>query len=196
MNAVELGENRHVLDGAQLHVRSHRLGNDANALANSVWIANNIETFDSRRAFGRRHQRGQHPDERGFTGAIRPKQAEDLALPHFKLHVVDGAKIAEALRDFVYFHGCHKGSVLCWKNDVRCHPDCQPAVTIVTAKTNFECLDITLRPADVTLSCVVGVSPDIKHLSFALSARRESHRECVAQTNMLDVSLLDVRSDP
>ena len=38
-------------------------------------------------------QTEQQLDRRGFAGTVRPEQAEDLAAPHFKIHVVHRARL-------------------------------------------------------------------------------------------------------
>ena len=45
-----------------------------------VGVRDDVEAVDARRARRGRHQRGQHADERGLARAVRPEQAEDLAV--------------------------------------------------------------------------------------------------------------------
>ena len=53
--------------------------------------------------FGRIKQTEQHLHGRGFAGAVRPEQTEDLAAPHFKIDIVHRARLGpapEILEDF------------------------------------------------------------------------------------------------
>ena len=51
------------------------------------------------RAARRRDERGQHADQRGFAGAVRPEQSEDVAAVDGERHMRDGAAPAEMTRD-------------------------------------------------------------------------------------------------
>src|SRR5581483_6963149 len=48
---------------------------------------------------GRRQQRGQHPDQRRFAGAVRAEQAEDLAVLDLEADALHRGEVAEALHD-------------------------------------------------------------------------------------------------
>ena len=58
-----------------------------------------VEAADERGAGGRRQQRHQHPDQRGFAGAVGSEQAEDLAFLDGEADAVDGGEVAELLDD-------------------------------------------------------------------------------------------------
>ena len=64
-----------------------------------VRILRHVVSAHNRLARGDRDQRGHHADQRALAGAVRPQQAEDLALGDAEVHVLHGFKIAVALDD-------------------------------------------------------------------------------------------------
>jgi len=102
-NAVKLGEDAHIFDGAQVEVGGHRLRNDADRAAHVVLRAHNVEAVDASRAGSGRHERGQHPDERGFSRAVWAQQAENFAVLDGEIEPVDGNEIAEAFGQVLNF---------------------------------------------------------------------------------------------
>ena len=49
----------------------------------------------------RRHRAGDHIEQRGLAGAVRPDHGEDRALRHVEADAVDGDQAAKALADAV-----------------------------------------------------------------------------------------------
>ncbi len=56
-----------------------------------------IEARNECVTFRRRDQRRQHPDDRGFAGAVGTEQSEDLAATDFEADFIDRGESAEAL---------------------------------------------------------------------------------------------------
>ena len=98
-HAVQLGVDQQVLLDAQLEVARHRLRNDADRAPHVIRLLDDVEAADERGAGRRRKQRDEHPDQRGFAGAVRTEQPEDLALLDGEADAVDGGEVAELLDD-------------------------------------------------------------------------------------------------
>ena len=65
------------------------LQSHADVAAHIVGLRDDIETGHLCRAGRRLQQSRQHPDDRAFSGAVRAKESEDLAVLHFEVDTVD-----------------------------------------------------------------------------------------------------------
>ena len=104
-HAVELGVDRQVLFDGQILVAGQRLRNHADHAPHVVRILAHVVPGHDGLARGDRNQRGHHADERALARAVRPQQAEDLALGHAEVHVLHRFKVAVALDDVLHRDG-------------------------------------------------------------------------------------------
>jgi len=68
-----------------------------NVLAHRFRISANIESRNFQRVRCRLEQAAKHANRSGFTRAVRPQKAEDLAFPHFKIDLATATKMPEPL---------------------------------------------------------------------------------------------------
>src|SRR5690606_28338019 len=66
--------------------------------ANLDRLTDDVQAQDGREAGGRVEEPEQRPDQRRLAGAIRPQEAEDLALANVERHAVEGGDGAVMLR--------------------------------------------------------------------------------------------------
>jgi hypothetical protein len=107
-NSVQLGINQKIFFDTQLEIARHCLRNHTNHSPYRISFLYNIVPANRRRPSCRGDQRGQHPDERGFPGAIRPQQRKDFTVLNRKRNAIDGGEIAEFFCDLLYFDICHR----------------------------------------------------------------------------------------
>ena len=70
-----------------------------------------VETAEPDRAGRRRDGAGDHVDDGGLAGPVRPQKTDDLARRHGEARIVDGDDAAEALGEAGYVeHRCHRGA--------------------------------------------------------------------------------------
>src|SRR5215831_3128811 len=82
------------------------------------------------------------------------------------------------------------------QRDVGGHADREAAVAVVDAQPHLEGADVALHAADVALGGEAGVGAAVEHRPLALVARRQPHRQGVAETDAIDVGLFHVDADP
>ena len=82
-----------VLEPRGLAVDAGRLRHVADRAAYCAGLAAHVVPGDRGRAAVGRAQRDEDPDRRRFAGAVRPEQAEDLALGHRERHPVERADV-------------------------------------------------------------------------------------------------------
>jgi hypothetical protein len=102
-HVVELGIDAEVLFERQVGIAGQRLRNYANPAPHLVRLFRHVVARNVRRARRNRDQRRHHADERGFSGAVRTEQSENLTFPHLERHAVHSRKIAVLLDDVAHF---------------------------------------------------------------------------------------------
>src|SRR5436190_1785575 len=87
-------------------------------------------------------------------------------------------------------------SLLQGQLDIRGHADGEAPILVVGAQPNLERLDVAFGAADVALGRKARVDAAVEDGRLARVAGREADGHLVAETDAIDVSLLDVGADP
>ena len=80
LRAVQVALGAQVLFHGQRFVQALRLEDDADLAADFGGLARHVAAGDHGAALGGHHHGGENAEEGGLAAAIRPQQAEDLAL--------------------------------------------------------------------------------------------------------------------
>ena len=103
---LQAPEEPQVLGRREVLVDRRVLAGDADQLADAMRLAGHVDAEDLGVARVDRQQRREHPQHRGLAGAVRPEDAEDLALADLEVDAVDGAQVAERLHQPARVDGC------------------------------------------------------------------------------------------
>ena len=96
---VQPGKEREILARRQLRVQVELVGQQADMPPKlGAQLADGAVTVSHFPAAGR-HQRGEHADERGLPGAVRPEQSDDFSGPGSERECRERAAAAEMARD-------------------------------------------------------------------------------------------------
>ncbi len=95
--AVQAGEEKEVLAGAQGLIDRGILPSDADELAHDMRLAHHIMSEDMRAAAIGAEQRREHTDSGRLPGAVRPEHAIDAPNLYREVNVIDSAIAAEVL---------------------------------------------------------------------------------------------------
>ena len=98
--SVELGVDHHVFARGQLRIGRERLRDHANGVADAVGIRDHVVPAHFGRSRGGRRQRRHHANQRRFSRAVRPQQAEDFPGVHREAHFLHGHEIAKLFFQF------------------------------------------------------------------------------------------------
>jgi hypothetical protein len=96
---VHLSPEVEVLPRRQVRVKGDFLRHDAEKRLSRVALGEDRATHHPRLARRGLEQARQHRDSRALSRAIRPQQAEDLALPHLKAHLLRCLQVAKVLAE-------------------------------------------------------------------------------------------------
>jgi len=108
-DGVGVGVEAQVLLGAQVVVERRLLEHQSDRAAHVAPLQEDIEAVDHRRAGRWAQQRAEHVDGRRLAGAVRPEEAEQLALAHLERDARHRLERPEATRqgaDLDHVHGC------------------------------------------------------------------------------------------
>src|SRR6185369_15320469 len=95
--AVQVTLGAEVLLDGEGFVEALRLENHADMLADFRRITLDVEAGDDGVAVGGHHHGGENAEEGGLAAAIRPQQAEDLALLYLEADIREGHTVAVAV---------------------------------------------------------------------------------------------------
>src|SRR5690349_6347812 len=102
-----------VLAARQLIIKADFLGRVADAAADGVCVAVNIQTEDARLAARPVQKRDEYFDGRGLARSIRSKETEELAALHLQAHAMHGPRpiridLGEIthIDNWLVVHGC------------------------------------------------------------------------------------------
>src|SRR6185503_2292945 len=100
LEAIDSAKEADVLIDGEPFVQREALRHVADALLDAFRVAADVDAADGRGAARRRQQAAQHPNRRRLAGAVRAKEAENLALGDVEREVIDGEEVAELARQF------------------------------------------------------------------------------------------------
>ena len=86
-----------ILRSGQLYVNARRLEHYADLLAKLVRLFGCIKAHDNGPASGWQHQRGENPEHRCLTTAVRTEQSENLRRVNVKRHSIESLAFAIAV---------------------------------------------------------------------------------------------------
>src|SRR5579875_2817210 len=109
---VELGKNQQIFVAGQVPIGGKRLRNIADTVTYRSCLVDDIKAVHPGPARSWGQKCGEHLDRRAFARAIRPKQAKDFSLFDLKTDIIDGAMLAKALDEMIYFNDCCHASSL------------------------------------------------------------------------------------
>ncbi len=99
LEAVDVGEEVEVLEHREVLVERELLRHVADAAADLLAVAGDVEPVDRRLPLGGRQQAAEDADQRRLPRAVRPQEAIDLAARHAERDLVEGAELAEVAGD-------------------------------------------------------------------------------------------------
>ena len=95
-DAVQHGLEPHELAPGHQRVDGGVLQGDADRPAHRARLGHHVVAGHPGPPGGRAQERGEHAHEGGLAGAVRPEEAEDLALLDDQVDAGDGGEVAEA----------------------------------------------------------------------------------------------------
>src|SRR5467141_2175851 len=111
LQAVDAAIELQVFRDGQIVVEAEVLRHVADALAHGFRFGPHVETFDPGRSSTERQKSREHFDDGGFSAAVGPEEAKDLAFFDAEADVVHGGEVAEAAHEMFGGDGGVRGSL-------------------------------------------------------------------------------------
>ncbi len=94
-----------VLQGRELLVKTCRLKNDADPPADCLRLDRDVQTKYFRRARSRNQQRGENPEESGFSAAVGSEKTKDFACRDSKAYPIQSPPFAVKITQALHLDG-------------------------------------------------------------------------------------------